>query len=584
MGKYVLWLGEIENRDVSQVGSKAFELNKLTLSTLPVPKGFVITSDAYDLFLTQIHKRIQEQLFDLKLDNKLTIEQAATRIQKLILSSSIPGEVLQEAMQAYEKMNLDVNFGKHLQNFDFLKSGEKAQIAVRSSPSSDKTENLDDHEFISFVNVKGVEQLRRAILACYASVFSTSNVIERLEKRLDYSKIKNSVLIQEMVRCDKSGTLNSSSSRDNAIEIRAVWGLGKTLEDFRGDLYYLDKSNNRILDVDVQRQDWGYYGVGKGKLLKQELSANRALQQKLDASSLISLGTLSNDLERKYGRSVTINFSFDEESYWITSIKLGEHLKEAPKPLYVPKMEEENQYGQGSSESEDWVEIPEAEAKQEVAETISETTETYEEPTVSEPVSEPEDVAYSELYDTEEVSEEPRLEVYGETEEPVDAEDAEFQTADTYEVEPEAPVFQETVMAEPEYEEVVEEVDSVSQEVEPEVSAPVETYETFETPEVSHDTVESVSDSIESESVPESYEGEEVEPELVAEVEQPVVANQVEVAPVEESTQEAPQLDKQLFEQKLAQQLQRYSNLYPHARNALQDFAEEVQKIFNELS
>jgi hypothetical protein len=584
MGKYVLWLGEIENRDVSQVGSKAFELNKLTLSTLPVPKGFVITSDAYDLFLTQIHKRIQEQLFDLKLDNKLTIEQAATRIQKLILSSSIPGEVLQEAMQAYEKMNVDVNFGKHLQNFDFLKSGEKAQIAVRSSASSDKTENLDDHEFISFVNVKGVEQLRRAILACYASVFSTSNVIERLEKRLDYSKIKNPVLIQEMVRCDKSGTLNSSSSRDNAIEIRAVWGLGKTLEAFRGDIYYLDKSNNRILDVDVQRQDWGYYGVGKGKLLKQELSANRALQQKLDASSLISLGTLSNDLERKYGRSVSINFSFDEESYWITSMKLGEHLKEAPKPLYVPKMEEENQYGQGSSESEDWVEIPEAEAKQEVAETISETTETYEEPTVSEPVSEPEDVAYSELYDTEEVSEEPRLEVYGETEEPVDAEDAEFQTADTYEVEPEAPVFQETVMAEPEYEEVVEEVDSVSQEVEPEVSAPVETYETFETPEVSHDTVESVSDSIESESVPESYEGEEVEPELEAEVEQPVVPNQVEVAPVEESTQEAPQLDKQLFEQKLTQQLQRYSNLYPHARNALQDFAEEVQKIFNELS
>ena len=49
--KLVAWFGEVDKNDVGLVGGKGANLGELTRAGIPVPSGFVVTSDVYFRFL-----------------------------------------------------------------------------------------------------------------------------------------------------------------------------------------------------------------------------------------------------------------------------------------------------------------------------------------------------------------------------------------------------------------------------------------------------------------------------------------------------------------------------------------------------
>jgi len=603
VGKYVVWIGNIQNHQIALVGKKAFDLNELNSQESQVPNGFVVITEAYNLFINNIKTKIDEQLNNLNINNSQAIEQAATRIQKLILSSQLPPQVYNEILEAYDSMNKEVHFGGHLKEFDFLKKGEKCPIAVRSSPSSEKKESLEKQKFITFLNVKGVEQLKRGILGCYASVFSTNNILKRLKDNFYHIHLGNAIIVQEMISGEKSGILYTSSPhRENTLEINTVWGLTKGLEDFKGDNYLLEKESNRILDITTERQDWGYYCGEKGKITKRGISGNRSLNQKLNASELIILGDLSLELEKRYERRLIVIFTFSDNKLWLLDVELGDFLDKF-KEDYV-QMEYKDELGESSSEQrEEWIEvnpsqeeieenIPETplqriEEHQEVINEIMEEeipeTQTKEREELNREIEEEYGEPQNEEAETEEVDEQPQNEE-AETEE-VD-EQPQYEETEAEEVD-EQPQNEEAeteeVDEQPQYEETeTEEVDEQPQNEE------AETEEVDEQPQYEETEAEEV------EEVEEQPQNEETETEEVEEQPQKEVwkegseghsenESEPETTKEEQSQSNVNNAMKQLeFEEKLKEQLQRYSNLYPHAKNALNDFAEEVKKIFKE--
>ena len=53
MHKAISWFNEITKSDIATVGGKGANLGEMTKARIPVPPGFVVTSDTYFEFLKE---------------------------------------------------------------------------------------------------------------------------------------------------------------------------------------------------------------------------------------------------------------------------------------------------------------------------------------------------------------------------------------------------------------------------------------------------------------------------------------------------------------------------------------------------
>ena len=119
--------------------------------------------------------------------------------------------------------------------------------AVRSSGS---LEDLDELSFAgqydTFLNVTAGDVPSR-IIGCYKSMFSEVILSYLLDKKLDITDLKMSVVVQEMVDADLSGicfTLDPATGEDKVMLIEVSEGLGENIvsgktvpEDYHYDWY-----------------------------------------------------------------------------------------------------------------------------------------------------------------------------------------------------------------------------------------------------------------------------------------------------------------------------------------------------------
>ena len=350
---FIEWIdkGTINEKFCEKISS----LSDLASSKFPVPKGFVLKKEAHEIFFNEIEEKIDSQLEGIHHSNIKEIQDAAKRIQMIVLQSQIPFSIIKEIKEAYGNMNVNISQSLKLQELGFLRLGEKCDVAVRSCPFSDDKKISDNHKLITYLNVSGLEQLRRAILGCYASLFSTENIKYRLINKIFYKKILNEILVQKMVHSDKSGIMHTSSPSKGRkfAEMRAVWGLGKGLEKNKGDHYIIEKKYKRIVEANVVSQFEAFFCSDMCKVIERELPENKFKEQKLGISDLFKLSKLSLEIESKFGPQ-KIEFAFDGNE------------------LYILSMEEENDTiteNDYVDESEEWLSISEDELNENNIET-----------------------------------------------------------------------------------------------------------------------------------------------------------------------------------------------------------------------
>jgi len=221
------------------VGGKAAKLAQLARAGFAVPRGFCLTTRAYQAFVrnTGITATIRMELGRKSMDDMRWEEiwDAALRIRAAFLSQPLDG-VLRETI------------AQGLAGFD-----ASTPLAVRSSAIG---EDAVGHSFAglheSIIGVRGRQAVEDAVRLVWASLWSDAALLYRKELGLDPANSRMAVLVQEMVDADRSGVAFARDPRDMRKEralIESVPGPCSLLVDglVDPDRWELDRKTHGII-------------------------------------------------------------------------------------------------------------------------------------------------------------------------------------------------------------------------------------------------------------------------------------------------------------------------------------------------
>ncbi len=318
----VLWFDSISKGDIGKAGGKGANLGEITSFGLPVPPGFVVTAQAYELFLKEanIVVDMKDILKDLDVDDTEALNKAATAIKGMIKNASISDEISGPIKEAYEKMSKKTEKGIILAG-----TGEEGEfVAVRSSATA---EDLPDASFAgqqaTFLNIRGKKDLVQAVKDCWASLFEPRAIFYRERKGFEHEKVLMSVIVQKMVDSESAGvmfTSNPVTNDESEISIEAAWGLGEAVVagQVNPDRYLIDKETLGIKKKDVPRKDFMYIrDISTGKTVKENLTEETGSKQVLKEEDMQELARFGKTIEEHYNWPQDIEWAIEDDKIYI---------------------------------------------------------------------------------------------------------------------------------------------------------------------------------------------------------------------------------------------------------------------------
>jgi pyruvate,water dikinase len=221
---FIARLDELTASDVARAGGKGANLGELTRAGLPVPPGFVLTTDAYREFVeTTGIQDVVTGLAGLPASAAPErFENASRRIRDLFAAGAVPEKIAVELDPACRELAAPAA-GESTRT-------EPASVAVRSSATA---EDLAGASFAgqqeTFLNVRGVEALLSAVRDCWASLWTARAMAYRARQGIDPADVSLAVVVQRMVEADAAGvmfTANPSNGVRDEVVVSAAWGLG----------------------------------------------------------------------------------------------------------------------------------------------------------------------------------------------------------------------------------------------------------------------------------------------------------------------------------------------------------------------
>ncbi|MDJ0926277.1 MAG: phosphoenolpyruvate synthase [Gammaproteobacteria bacterium] len=257
MDTYVVPLADLGLADLDQVGGKNSSLGEMIgqLGKLGVrvPGGFATTAMAYRKFLAQdgLADRINAALGALDVDDVEQLAKTGQQIRDWVMATPLPKE-LTARIEAEWKVLTD-------------EYGVDSAVAVRSSATA---EDLPEASFAgqqeTFLNIRGLDNLIKAIHRVYASLYTDRAIAYRVHQGFPHDQVALSAGIQHMVRSDigTSGvmfTLDTESGFRDMVFITAAWGLGETVVQgaVNPDEFYVYKPALRAGKLPILRKKLG---------------------------------------------------------------------------------------------------------------------------------------------------------------------------------------------------------------------------------------------------------------------------------------------------------------------------------------
>lgn len=225
--QFVRWFEDVGAQDVGLVGGKNASLGEMirTLEAkgVNVPGGFAVTAEGYKHVLEQagIWQQIQDILEDLDTHNMKNLSKIGEKVRKLIRNASCPEDLEAEIRAAYREME--------------KRYGGNVDVAVRSSATA---EDLPTASFagqqMTYLNVRGEDELIVKVMECFASLFTNRAISYRVDRGFAHLSVYLSVGVQKMVRSDLacSGvifSIDTESGFGDVVYITGAYGLGESL-------------------------------------------------------------------------------------------------------------------------------------------------------------------------------------------------------------------------------------------------------------------------------------------------------------------------------------------------------------------
>ena len=218
----ILWFQDciVENNHL--VGGKSSSLG--VLHRIPIinsANGFAITTEFYDELLSYNSlTSFIETIYNECINNNPSLSQL-NKLSTIIKSKIIESRYTVDQEEILKKY--------------FEKMATPIELAVRSSAIA---EDLPNASFAgqqdTYLNIRTFNQLKEAILKCFASLFNTNAISYRISNNIEYSQVKMAISVQQMIRSDlaTSGvafSLDTECGYSKAVVINSSVGLGESV-------------------------------------------------------------------------------------------------------------------------------------------------------------------------------------------------------------------------------------------------------------------------------------------------------------------------------------------------------------------
>jgi len=317
-----LKFSQIDKHDIPIVGGKSANLGEMTGAGFPVPDGFAVTVEAYDIFLKEnsLIEPINEILKDLDVTKTESLAHVSKSIQNRIKKGTVPKVVAEEIRAFYKKL-----------------SGRRPDyIAARSSATA---EDLPGASFAgqqeTYLNVKGDANVIDSVRKCWASLFTQRALFYREQNNISHKKVKISVIIQKMIQSEVSGvifTVDPVTNDKDKIIIEAVWGLGELIVQGTvvPDRYVVQKETFSILSKQISDQKKQLIMVGSDTR-EEKVPEKIQSKPKLSDEEIVDLAKIANKIQKHYYFPQDIEWARQNKTLYITQSRPVTTLKSSKK-------------------------------------------------------------------------------------------------------------------------------------------------------------------------------------------------------------------------------------------------------------
>ena len=266
VGRLVMPLSRLGRGHLTRAGPKAVALGRAKQAGLPVPDGFVLTSEAFRLFLAvapgwDAVEAALQQASPLDLPGAELLSHRAQRALRDVPMPPAVEQALRDALSAYPQVT---------------------RWAVRSSAT---TEDLPTASFAgqhdTFVNVPP-EDVSRRVRDCWRSLYGRRAILYRANANVPAGRAAMAVIVQQMVPAELAGvvfTSDPASHNRGRIVMEAAVGIGESVVSgaVAPCRVVLEKSTLRLVEASTQ-----------GAVVLDEQTARRVAALALDAERVLA--------------------------------------------------------------------------------------------------------------------------------------------------------------------------------------------------------------------------------------------------------------------------------------------------------
>ncbi len=302
---HVKALEELGPDDQQVAGSKSVHLAIISKKLgIAVPKGFVITANAFNYFLeyNNLIKIINRTLAKVDIYSSTSLARASGHLTDLILNATMPQEI-EHAIAAVVH--------------DLWSTDRKRLcLAMRSSAVGEDTRASFAGQYRTMLNVSagGIDQAYRQVIA---SKYSPGTIYYRINYGLADSETPMAVLGLEMIDARASGviyTRDLSNPAANRMTLHSIFGLGELLVDGQIDPDVITFSKDeppKIIHRKVGRQSRQLVVHPEKGTEVVPLVGNDQEEYAIDHATAMALARWGIELEAFFGQPQDIEWCVD---------------------------------------------------------------------------------------------------------------------------------------------------------------------------------------------------------------------------------------------------------------------------------
>ncbi len=307
---FVIDFNKIFSFSEKTAGKKAFSLSLINRKLhLPVPSGFVITTNAFHYFmeLNDLQEKINEKLAGIDIDDLTALEKTAAEIEQLILNGIVPEDIDSAIMNNVLLLEDDNKKGNEID----------LRFALRSSAVKEDGKVSFAGQYRTVLNVD-----KDSILYEYKRVIAGKYSARALFYRISHGILDDetpmAVLVLEMIDSKASGVMYTCDPENSVSEnllINSVWGQGEMLVEGRvtPDIIEVSKKDtSKIVSIKTGEKSKQMVLAPNGKIRVIDTDKNKISRLSLDELSVLTLTRWGISLENYFEHPQDIEWCRDK--------------------------------------------------------------------------------------------------------------------------------------------------------------------------------------------------------------------------------------------------------------------------------